>query len=46
MTRSTHSYGSDASQLGELFLPSGSGPFPVCVVIHGGYWRARYDRLQ
>jgi acetyl esterase/lipase len=44
MTRSTHPYGSDPSQLGELFLPSGSGPFPVCVVLHGGYWRSQYDR--
>ena len=44
MTRSTHPYGSDPSQLGELFLPSGSGPFPVVVVAHGGYWRAQYDR--
>jgi acetyl esterase/lipase len=44
MTRSTHPYGSDPSQLGELFLASGAGPFPVCVVVHGGYWRAQYDR--
>ena len=44
MTRSTHSYGSHPSQLGELFLPDGPGPHPVVVVVHGGYWRARYDR--
>jgi acetyl esterase/lipase len=44
MTRSTHSYGSAPSQLGELFAPSGAGPHPVAVVLHGGYWRARYDR--
>ena len=44
MTRSTHTYGSDPSQLGELFLPSGAGPHPVAVVVHGGYWRAQYDR--
>jgi acetyl esterase/lipase len=44
MTRSTHPYGSDPSQLGELFLPRGAGPFAVCVVVHGGYWRAQYDR--
>ena len=25
-------------------MPSGHGPFPVCVVVHGGYWRAKYDR--
>jgi acetyl esterase/lipase len=44
MTRSTHSYGDHPSQLGELFLPSGSGPFPVTVVVHGGYWKAQHDR--
>ena len=44
MTRSTHPYGSDPSQLGELFLPSGNGPFAVVVVVHGGYWKAQYDR--
>lgn len=44
VTRSTHSYGSHPSQLGELFVPSGTGPHPVCVVVHGGYWRAQYDR--
>ena len=44
MTRATHSYGSDPSQVGELFVPSDRGVFPVCVVVHGGYWRAQYDR--
>jgi acetyl esterase/lipase len=44
MNRSTHSYGSHPSQVGELFLPSGDGPHAVCVVVHGGYWRAQYDR--
>jgi acetyl esterase/lipase len=44
MTRSTHAYGEHPSQVGELFLPSGAGPFAVVVVVHGGYWRAQYDR--
>jgi acetyl esterase/lipase len=46
MARSTHQhpYGSHPSQLGELFVPSGAGPHPVCVVVHGGYWRQQYDR--
>jgi acetyl esterase/lipase len=35
-------YGGDANQFGDLRLPKGAGPFPVVVVIHGGYWRARY----
>jgi acetyl esterase/lipase len=25
-------------------MPQGAGPHPVAVVVHGGYWRARYDR--
>ena len=36
-------YGSDPSQFGELRLPSGKGPFPVAVVIHGGCWYSEYD---
>jgi len=36
-------YGSDPSQqFGELFLPDGSGPFPLVVLIHGGCWLSRY----
>ena len=44
MHRSTHSYGPHSSQSAELFLPRGAGPFPVAVVVHGGYWKAQYDR--
>ena len=36
-------YGSGEFQFGELSLPAGKGPHPVAIVIHGGYWRARYD---
>jgi acetyl esterase/lipase len=36
-------YGSDEFQFGELYLPEGKGPHPVAMVVHGGYWRARYD---
>jgi acetyl esterase/lipase len=35
-------YGDDPSQFAELSLPSGP-PKGVVVVIHGGFWRARYD---
>src|SRR4051794_36870117 len=34
-----HSYGDDPSQFGEL-----AGEGPVAVLIHGGFWRDRYDR--
>ncbi len=37
-------YGPDPDQVGDLWLPAGSGPHPVAVVIHGGYWRAYYRR--
>jgi acetyl esterase/lipase len=39
-----HHYGDKRSQFGELFLPAGEGPFPVAVVIHGGFWKAQYGR--
>ncbi len=38
MASRRHSYGEDPAQFGEL---TGSGP--VAVLIHGGFWRDRYD---
>lgn len=35
-------YGSEPSQFADLRLPSEPGPHPVVVLLHGGYWRARY----
>ena len=35
-------YGLEYPQFGELYLPGGAGPHPVIILIHGGYWRARY----
>lgn len=35
-------YGSNESQFGELYLPDETGPYPLVMLIHGGYWRARY----
>lgn len=37
----TWSYGPHPSQTVQLYLPTGTH-IPVAVVIHGGYWRARY----
>ena len=39
---SRHSYGSDPSQYGELYLPAGPRKPGTVVVIHGGFWRSRY----
>jgi acetyl esterase/lipase len=35
-------YGDHPSQLCEVFAPQGGGPYPVAVLIHGGFWRQRY----
>ena len=37
-------YGDGEFQIGELRVPNAKGPHPVLIVIHGGYWRAAYDR--
>ncbi|HEY0780770.1 MAG TPA: alpha/beta fold hydrolase [Gemmatirosa sp.] len=40
-------YGADtAHQFGELRLPTGTGPFPVAVVLHGGCWLNSYGLDQ
>lgn len=36
-------YGPEPQQFGDLRLPAGEGPHPCAIVIHGGFWRARYD---
>lgn len=36
-------YGPEEHQFGDLRLPAGDGLFPVIIVIHGGFWRARFD---
>jgi len=33
-------YGQEREQFGDLHLPSGTGPHPVLVVLHGGRWQA------
>ena len=40
-----HAFGPDPSQVADLHLPSGRGPHPVAVVLHGGYWQTRYGKL-
>ena len=36
-------FGAERCQFGDLRLPGGGGPHPCAVIIHGGFWRARYD---
>lgn len=36
-------YDDDPLQFGDLRLPSGAGPHPVAVFVHGGCWLAEYD---
>lgn len=42
MIPAVHPYGDHPAQFLELSLPVGDGPAPVVVVLHGGFWRARY----
>ncbi len=37
-----YTYGKGPSQYVELTLPTGDGPFPVVVVVHGGFWQTPY----
>jgi acetyl esterase/lipase len=40
----TIAYGPLPDQFGDLRLPEGAGPFPVAILLHGGYWRERWLR--
>jgi acetyl esterase/lipase len=37
-------YGEHPDQVGNLHLPAGEGPWPVVMLIHGGFWRWGWDR--
>jgi dipeptidyl aminopeptidase/acylaminoacyl peptidase len=39
-----HAYGADAEQVADLLLPRTAGPHPVAVLLHGGFWRARFTK--
>ena len=41
----THHYGEHPRQVADLHRPAGAGPFPVVVVLHGGYWQQPYTKL-
>jgi acetyl esterase/lipase len=36
-------YGDGARQHGTWWAPVGEGPWPLVVLVHGGYWRPAYD---
>ncbi|MEU4661155.1 alpha/beta hydrolase [Micromonospora chalcea] len=43
----TVAYGDHPDQLADLRRPAGDGPArPLVVVVHGGFWRAEYDRAH
>lgn len=39
-------YGNNENQFGDLRLPDGNGPFPVAMIIHGGFWRSQFNLEQ
>jgi acetyl esterase/lipase len=39
-------YGQDSSQYGELRVPTGAGPHPVVVLVHGGCFKAAYANTR
>ena len=41
--RSIHRYGDLPSQFAELHAPDDAIPTAIAIVIHGGFWRDRYD---
>jgi acetyl esterase/lipase len=40
------SYGPASSQFIEYFRPTGHGPFPVVIIVHGGCWMAKYEGIR
>ena len=40
----TFSYGRAVDQVGDLRVPDGTGPHPVAVLLHGGFWREHWTR--
>ena len=39
-------YGPEPLQFGDLRVPPGEGPWPLAVVIHGGYWQAQWNLIH
>jgi len=39
-------YGPEPLQFGDLRVPRGEGPYPLALVLHGGYWQATYNLIH
>ena len=39
-------YGPEPLQFGDLRMPAGTGPLPLAIVLHGGYWQATYNLIH
>jgi acetyl esterase/lipase len=39
-------YGPEPKQFADLRLPAGDGPWPLAVVLHGGYWKSIYNLIH
>jgi pimeloyl-ACP methyl ester carboxylesterase len=39
-------YGPEPLEFGDLRVPRGDGPFPLALVLHGGYWQAMYNLIH
>jgi pimeloyl-ACP methyl ester carboxylesterase len=39
-------FGPEPLQFGDLRVPPGHGPFPLALVLHGGYWQAIYNLIH
>ncbi|MDT7539317.1 MAG: hypothetical protein QOI82_2902 [Actinomycetota bacterium] len=44
IARKVEPYGAQPLQRGEWWIPEAAGPLPTVVLVHGGFWRPRYDR--
>jgi acetyl esterase/lipase len=44
LAAATHSYGALPDQVADLRLPAGDGVHPAVILLHGGFWRARWKR--
>ena len=39
-------YGPEPLQFGDVRVPPSGGPFPLALVLHGGYWQATYNLIH